>query len=294
MRDMGIDGVVHLPGTDHYVAVQVKSRHVLDDGKLHLLVRDHELRDPRAVIVAVVLDDTLSALRDTAICIDVPSFRRLGFARHGSDVGVQASIPFPPRRGSRWHPYATPLSGLAERVCPALSAALEPPLPLAPVRPPAPGSDVGYREEARLLALLTEDTRLNAFKAFPDLEMVEYLVRHVDTGAIAGIQVKAISVNAAHPAGTVRVPPGTFRPTPSTYFTVFAERRDDRSPHPLCLLIPSTAIGDLLTAHAGALTLSWDPDSRRHDAGVAPYRCPTADLPGRLAALLEQPSQRPS
>src|SRR5436309_7041246 len=54
--DMGIDGVVRLPGTDIAVAVQVKSRTVLSDGKLHLRVHDHELSDPRAVIVAVVVD----------------------------------------------------------------------------------------------------------------------------------------------------------------------------------------------------------------------------------------------
>jgi hypothetical protein len=84
--------------------------------------------------------------------------------------------------------------------------------------------------------------------------MAEYLVRHVSTGAIAAIQVEAVSVDATHPRGTVKVPPGTFRPTPSTYITVFAERRQDRSAHPLYLLIPSMDIGDLLTEHAGELT----------------------------------------
>lgn len=86
--------------------------------------------------------------------------------------------------------------------------------------PPAHGFAVGYRGEARLLALLADDDRLNTFKAFPDLELVEYVVRHVSTGGIAGIQVKAISVDAAHPQGTVKVPPGTFIATPCTYFAL--------------------------------------------------------------------------
>jgi hypothetical protein len=290
LRDMGIDAVVHVPGTDVSVAVQVKSRHVLEDGKLHLLVRDHELRDPRAVIVAVVYDSASRALNDTAICVDVPTFRDLAFPRRGSDHGYQASIPYPPPPGTRWHPFATALDSLAARICPTTLPSPAPPL-LSPPLPVDHGSDVGYRAEARLLALLAEDARLNSFKAFPDLEMAEYLVRHVDTGVILAIQVKAVSVDADHPRRTVKVPPGTFRPTPSTHVTVFAEHRDDRTAHPVCLLIPSTAIGDLLDEHAdGELTLSWDPDSTRHDAGVAPYRCPTTELPGRIAALLERDS----
>lgn len=293
LRDMGVDGIVHLPGTDVSVSVQVKSRHVLDDGKLHLLVRDHELRDPRAVIVAVVLDPSSVTLVDAALCVDVATFRRLAFARHGADHGFQASIPFPPPPGTRWHPYVTPLNGLAARVCPTITSTLEALPPLAPLPSREHASEVGYRGEARLLALLTEDARLNTFKAFPDLEMAEYLVRHVDTGLIAAIQVKAVSVDSAHPRGMIKVPPGTFRPTPLTYFTVLAERRADASQHPLCLLIPSMEIGPLLNAHGGELTVTWDPDSPRHDAGIAPYRCAIHELAGRLAALLERPSHQP-
>jgi hypothetical protein len=288
LRDQGIDGIVRIPGTDIAAAIQVKSRHVLRDGKIHLLVRDHELRDRRAVIVAVVLDAAGRTLRDTAICVDVPTFIDLGFRRDGVDHGDQATIPFPPDAASRWYPFAVHLDDLAQRVFPALSdlsvvAASPPP----PRRPPLVGGDVGYRAEARLIALLAEDARLNVFKAFPDLEMVEYCARHVSTGGIAGIQVKAISVDAAHLHGTVQVPPHTFRPTPNTWFTVFAERRGDQSLHPTCLLIPSMDVGDLLIEHSGELTFTWDPDSRRHDASVAPYRVPTAELAARLAASLE-------
>ena len=99
--------------------------------------------------------------------------------------------------------------------------------------------------------------------------------------------MKATSVDAGHRIGTVSVHPNTFRATPLTYFTVFAEHRSDRSMHTQCLLIPSMDMGDLLTEHGGQLTLAWDPDSTRRDAGVAPYRCPTAELAGRLAGLLE-------
>jgi hypothetical protein len=288
LRDMGIDGIVRVPGTDIAAAIQVKSRHVLRDGKIHLLVRDDELGDPHAVIIAVVLNAAERALHDTAICVDVPTFIDLGFRRAGRDHGYQASIPFPPDSSSRWHPFTVPIDDLAQRVVPSLAeAAGFVPSPPPSRRPPQAGSDVGYRAEARLLALLAEDARLNTFKAFPDLEMVEYCVRHVKTGGIAGIQVKAISVDADHPRGTVNVPPHTFRPTPNTWFTVFAERRDDESLHPTCLLIPSMDVGDLLIDHAGERSFTWDPDSARHDASVAPYRIATAELATRLAAFLE-------
>ncbi len=270
----------------------MKSRHVLEDGKLHLLVRDSELSDPRAVIIAVVLDINATALHPIAICVDVPTFRRLAFERTGSDHGYQASIPMPPPPSSRWHPFAVPINQLSERVCPARPSVAAIPRSSAVASPPAHGFAVGYRGEARLLAVLAGDDRLNTFKAFPDLELVEYVVRHRSTGGIAGIQVKAISVDAAHPHGTVKVPPGTFIATPCTYFAVPAEHRADHSLHPQCLLIPSMDIGDLLDEHSGELTLSWDPDSSRRDADVAPYRCPVSGLAGRLAALLEHPEAR--
>jgi hypothetical protein len=239
LRDQGIDGIVRIPGTDIAAAIQVKSRHVLRDGKIHLLVRDHELRDRRAVIVAVVLDAAGRTLRDTAICVDVPTFIDLGFRRDGVDHGDQATIPFPPDAASRWYQFAVHLDDLAQRVFPALTdLSVVAPSPPPSRRPPLVGGDVGYRTEARLIALLAEDARLNVFKAFPDLEMVEYCARHVSTGGIAGIQVKAI-------------------------------------------------VGDLLIEHSGELTFTWDPDSTRHDASVAPYRVPTAELAARLAASLE-------
>ena len=283
--DMGIDGVVRVPGTDINVAVQVKSRNVLSDGKLHLRVHDHELTDPRAMIVAVVVDRERAQLHDTAICVDVATFRRLAFRHREPDPGYQASIPFPPHPDSRWFQHAVAIGELGRRLCPAAAemAVTETPLPTAAT----PSSGVGNRGEARLIALLTADSRLNVFKAFPDRELSEYLVRHVGTGMIAGVQVKAVSVDAQHPSGTVGVPPNTFRATPFTYFTILAEQRADRSLHPQCLLVPSMDMGDLLVAHGGKLTLSWDPDSTRRDAGVAPYRCPAEELAGRLASLLE-------
>ena len=261
--------------------MQVKSRHVLDDGKLHLLVRDHELSDPRVMIVAVVLDAAAAQLRDTAICVDVATYRRLAFRRGGSDSGYQASIPFPPAPESRWHDHAIPIAGLAQRLCPALPAAVMRRSPR-----PVDTSAVGNRAEARLIALLTADSRLNVLKGFPDSELAEYLVRRVDTGGAAALQVKAISVDARHSRGAVNVPPHTFHATPLTYFTLFAERREDHSLHPQCLLIPSMDMGDLLTAHAGELSLTWDPDSTRSDTRVAPYRCLTTEIADRVAALL--------
>jgi hypothetical protein len=165
---MGIDGIVRVPGTDIAAAIQVKSRHVLRDGKIHLLVRDDELRDPHAVIVAVVLNAAQRARHDTAIWVDVPTFVDLGFRRDGRDHGYQASIPFPPDSSSRWHPFAVRIDDLAQRVVPSLAeAAAVVPSPPPSGRPPQAGSDVGYRAEARLLALLAEDPRLNTFRRSP-------------------------------------------------------------------------------------------------------------------------------
>ena len=109
--------------------------------------------------------------------------------------------------------------------------------------------------------------------------MVEYCARHVTTGGIARIQVKAISVNAEHPRGTVKVPPHTFRPTPNTWFTVFAERRDYESLHPSCLLIPSMDVGDLLIDHAGERSFTWTQTARDVTHPLPPTASPRPASP---------------
>ena len=281
---MGIDAVVRVPGADVTVPLQVKSRHVLSDGKMHLLIRDHELRDPRSVIIAVLLDTASVRLHDTALCVDVATFRKLSFRRHGVESGYQASIPFPPSSRTRWRQCAVQLGQLASRLFPAFAEELL--VPFAPVRQAA--SAVGRRGEARLLDLVTGDSRLNVFKAFPDLELAEYVMRHDTTNRTLAIQVKSVSVDGEHPRGTVKVPAGTFRATPLTYFVCLAENRRDASLIPECLLIPSMDVADLASRRSsGDLRFEWRPGSTRSSSSIGPYRCETSKLAARIAALLE-------
>jgi hypothetical protein len=284
--DLGIDGVVRLPGTDMNQSVQVKSRSALQDGMLHIPVRDHELRDERAVIVMLLLHAETSQLDPMAICVDVPTFRRLGFRREGANAGYEAGIPFPSTPKSRWHPYVVRLEELAARLIPQALAS-GPSLETAPHHAEFPPSGVGRRAEARLIQLLCGDDRLNVFKAFPDIEMVEYLARHVHTGAIAGFQVKAISVDDNHKRGAVAVPRPSYAPSSTSWFTVFAERRDTQEPYPTCLLIPSADVAGLLHRTTPDIMFTWDPDNPYRDTAVTPYICPTNELAARIAGLLE-------
>ncbi len=76
------------------------------------------------------------------------------------------------------------------------------------------------------MRLLGVPPALNTFKSFPDLEEAEYLVRHRDTGAIRGVQVKCLIVPDAGTEGLVEFSGISFVPSPLIDFVVLAWRRD--------------------------------------------------------------------
>jgi hypothetical protein len=52
---------------------------------------------------------------------------------------------------------------------------------------------LGFLGEAEVVRRLAENPRLDLFRPFPDLEMVEVLARNNVTGNFAAFQVKAVS-----------------------------------------------------------------------------------------------------
>ena len=81
LRDEGIDGIVHRLSTDAYARVQVKGRHPrasrdeVTVDEVTVEVRDHELVDDRAVIVAVAIavERPNLGLAPSALVVDVPT-----------------------------------------------------------------------------------------------------------------------------------------------------------------------------------------------------------------------------
>src|SRR5438132_11884519 len=81
---------------------------------------------------------------------------------------------------------------------------------------------LGFLGESEVVRRLAENSRLDLFRPFPDLEMVEVLARDNVTGHYLGLQVKA-AVPVAHGAEVrVAIHKATFRPAPNTFVVVLA------------------------------------------------------------------------
>src|SRR5205807_715131 len=131
---------------------------------------------------------------------DERSFKRLAThsVSNGHEVYEVAFNMHPGR--SRWRPYLIPSTQVAEHILGmAPSEALQ---RLDPdlLRPSERHhSWLGFLGEPEVVRRLAESSRLDLFRPFPDLEMVEVLVRDNVTRNFAGLQVKTATV--AHPTG---------------------------------------------------------------------------------------------
>ncbi len=151
-------------------------------------------------------------------------------------------------------------------------------------RPPSWSSDLGFLGESEVVRRLAEAEDLNLFRPFPDLETAEVVVRHRTTGRVIGLQVKTVTVDAAHPRPSVDVLISSFRPAPTTYFTVLAWVREEGRFHEECLVLPSERLREFAREANGHFTFEFHPGSasqRRLDIyrrALAKLRTATEDL----------------
>ncbi|MEO8744055.1 MAG: hypothetical protein ABI334_07555 [Candidatus Dormiibacterota bacterium] len=288
LSDRGIDALLHRLTDDAYVPIQAKGRSELDhSGQVRLVVWADSPTDDKALIVSGL--EVEGGLGPTTMVVSERDFKRLALLSHDRERAVYGmSFGMRPRARSRWFPYLVPTERLVERlgITPAN-------LTLAPAPQPRPmwRSDLGFLGEAKVTVLLAESGALNLFRPFPDLETSELAVLHLDSRRVLGIQVKTRSIDAAHPDATVSVLASSFRPSPTTYFTVLAWLREERRFHEECLFIPSHDFRGL--AHpedpAGHLKFDWRPLSKKEHR-LDPYRRQLSDLSvdiqGELTAKL--------
>jgi len=253
LADRGIDALVHRRAGDVYLAVQAKCRSVLEDGEVHLVVWADSLRDDDALLVSGLLTD--GGLGPTMLVVTERDFKRLA-ERSTWDSRPIYSMGFGmnPRSDSRWLPYLVPTVRVAERF--GLTRALELAEPARDWR-----SDLGFLGESEVVRLLAEDSALNLFRCFPDLETSELVVRNMNSRRVIGLQIKTIGIDAGRPAGTVSVLASSFRPSPTTYFVVLAWHEDDRRFDDECVLLPSTELGQLARPRGSHLSFDWHPGS---------------------------------
>ena len=257
LTDRGIDGLVHRLTDGTYLAVQAKSRSTLQDGEVHIVVwADSLVADDVLIVSSLIVD---GGLGPTCLVIPVADFKRL--ANRSSNDGVPIySVEFGmrPRSDSKWLPWLVPTERLAERFGVAVEALAVAP----PERRPEWRSDVGFLGEAEVTRRLAEAGNLNAFRPFPDLETAEIAVLDLNTRRVIGLQVKTVDIDPARLHATVNIRGSSFRPSPTTFFTVLAWLRDRSQFHEEFLLIPSMELREFLRDDGnGHLEFVWHPGS---------------------------------
>lgn len=279
--DRGIDALVHRLPDDTYFQVQAKSRSTLMDGEVHVVVWAASLVDDQALIVSGLIVD--GGLGPTCLVISAGDFKRE--ASMSSDEGrpiYSVEFGMRPRSDSRWLPWLVPTERLAERFGVAVEALAE-----APVEPRHEWrSDVGYLGEAEVTRRLAEAGELNLFRPFPDLETVEIAILHLTTRRVIGLQVKTVDIDQNRLHATVNVHASSFRPSPTTFFTVLAWLRDESVFHDECLLIPSLELREFVRDDGkGHLEFVWHPGSTA-ESHLNKYRCGLDELSGGVSSLV--------
>lgn len=292
-RDMGIDGIVHRPSTDAFVAVQVKGRSRLEEGVLRIHVQEDEVQHPATVVVAVVVDLDNNTLRDPVLVMTAVQLREHAhLIQWGPRMAYAITVPYPPGERTHWRDLCLPLSQMADHVCPPSAGVVErdwspPPVPPAAVADQQDLATTGFIGEAALLHQAALSPVLNTFHASPDMGFDEYVIRHVGTGGLAAIQVKCIEVTDATPFGLIHIPQHTLTASPRAWLTVFF-RRPAHDVHSPCLLIPARDIPTIPHSLSdGRLHISVNTGALGH---LARYAVDLATLPAALERAVCSPS----
>ena len=285
LLDRGLDAVVHRLTDGRYIPIQIKGRGELVEGMLEVVIRGDSLVDDQALIIAGLLTD--DGLGPMLLEVDEATYRKV--AAHSESEGhdvFSAAFSMHPTAGTHWRPYLVPRERLAER--------LMGDIPPAPIGEAVVGelrlepgerhnSWLGFLGEAEVIRRLAENPRLDLFRPFPDLEMVEVLARSNVSGGFAGLQVKAAVPAAQYGEAHIHVRKSTFVPAPTTSVVGLAWLADQGRFAEECLVVPTTELRDVAIDTPDHLVLNFHPASREHTR-LDRYRHTLS----KLASLVEE------
>jgi hypothetical protein len=233
--------------------------------------------DDDALLIATLVFDVPDQL---VLVVSERIFKQLAAHDHsaGHEVYVAAFRMHPGQ--THWLPYLVPRPELAERVLG--TAVAEAVARLAPdLLKPFERHDewLGFLGESEVIRRLAESPRLDLFRPFPDLEMVEVLARDNVTHNFAGLQVKAATVSGLHSEAEIHVRTATLTSDPTTWVVGLAWRKETNAFDGECLLIPAADIPKVAIDNGTAMTINFRPSSPRRTP-LDPYRNPLAELSG--------------
>jgi hypothetical protein len=136
---------------------------------------------------------------------------------------------------------------------------------------------LGFLGEAEVVRRLAENSRIDLFRPFPDLEMVEVLAQDNVTRNLAGLQVKSATV--AHPTEEAQyhVRKSTLSHVANTWLVCLAWRQEAKVFDSECLLIPATDVPEVGTDTGLGFEIFFNPHSPRRTR-LDPYRYRLAEL----------------
>jgi hypothetical protein len=273
--------MVHRLSDGAYIPVQAKGRSTMTNGYVHLVVPAGSIADDSVLLVSGLIVD--GGLGPTILVVPAADFRRL--AESSIDLGqpiYAMAFPVNIRSRSRWDPWLVPSDRLEERfgVSPSESVPA-----IAEELAPFASSDRGFLGELEVTRRLAEAEDLNLFRPFPDSETAELLVRHRISRRIIGLQVKTVTVDAAHTRPTVNVSISSFRPAPTTYFTVLVWLTVEGRFHEHFLRFPSERLLDFAREDKGHFKFEFRPSSAS-PGPLTRYRRPLGELRSATEDLL--------
>jgi hypothetical protein len=200
-----------------YIPLQAKGRSTLTrKGEVHVMVLAESLADDSVVIVSGLIVD--GGLGPTMLVIPIGDFRRLAESYVVWDRPIyEMAFPIKIPSHSKWEPWLVPSDRLEERFGAARGLSVE---MVAEGR--FSTSNRGFLGESEVVRRLAEAEDLDLFRPFPDLETAELVVRHHMSGLVIGLQVKTVTMDTTHRRQSVHVLKSSFRPAPTTFFTVLA------------------------------------------------------------------------
>jgi hypothetical protein len=275
LLDRGLDGVLHRLTDGRYIPVQVKGRNQFHHDMVQIVVKADSLVDDDALLIGVFTPNTENQLD---LLVDERTLKRLATRSisNGHEVYEVAFSMHPGR--SRWRPYLIPRTQMAEHILGmAPSQALQRLDPDLLKPSERHHAWLGFLGEAEVIRRLAESSRLDLFRPFPDLEMVEVLVRDNVTRNFAGIQVKTATV--AHPTEEAQfhVRKSTLSHAANAWVVCLAWWQEAKAFDAECLLIPATDVAQVGTDTGPGFEIFFNPKSPRRTR-LDPYRNPLSKL----------------
>jgi hypothetical protein len=281
LLDRGLDAVIHRLTDGTYIPVQVKGRAASLEHSFEITVPTSKLVDDRALLIAGQLAD--EGLGPELLVIDEGAFKRLAAHDLVSGEEIYWAIFSRDPASSRWREYMVPREKLAERLLGAPPSHPEATAPESAEPIDRRNQWLGFLGESEVVRRLAENPRFDLFRPFPDLEVVEMLVRDRDTNRFVGLQVKT-AIPAAYGEAHFRVRKATFIPSPTTWIVALPWIEEQGHFGEDCLLVPSRVLASIAIEGGDRWVLELNPSHPEHTR-FDPFRRKLAGI-GELVAQI--------